>query len=163
MNVNHYISLLQPTHAKNVVVAATHIRLVELQQNAPQTFSAPFGESILFCSWHQFLSVFALWTLFLRILWRCHKPSTSSFNGNESLTHWRWTPSPTCMLHRLPLHNCALPEHATTLLRDWIIRFSPAEGPDGDPRCLVRRVIGAELANQLLLLIDKPTLTIMGP
>ena len=85
---------------------------------------------------------------------------TANFANPISTHRWRTTP-PTRGLHRFPLNNGAIPEHATTRLRDWVIRLSPAEGSNGDPQSQTRRFIGTELTDQFLLFIDEPPFTIL--
>ena len=80
--------------------------------------------------------------------------------GHDS-THRGQTSPPSCGLHRFPLHNGAIPKHASTRLGDWVVGLSPAEGTNGDPCILRRRMISAELADQLLPFIHEPTLTIL--
>ena len=97
-----------------------------------------------------------------RVLWR-FKNFTWSWPISQILnsTHrWRTTP-PTRSLHGFPLNNGAIPEHATTRLRDWVIRLSPAEGSNGDPQTQTRRFIGTELTDQFLLFIDEPPFTVL--
>ena len=86
---------------------------------------------------------------------------SSTFLQEHGLTHWGQTSPPASGLHRFPLHNRAVPEHAPTRLRDWVVRFSPSESPNGDPRSLGRRIISAELTDQPLLFIHEPTFTIL--
>ena len=108
------------------------------------------------------LSVLAQWTLLLRILWR-YENTTAPWPIPQivnSTNWWRTTP-PTRGLHRFPLNNGAIPEHATTRLRDWVIRLSPAEGSNGDPQSQTRRFIGTELTDQFLLFIDEPPFTVL--
>lgn len=76
-------------------------------------------------------------------------------------THWWRTTPPTRGLHRFPLNNGAIPEHATTRLRDWIIGLSPAKGSNGDPQTQTRRFISTELTDQFLLFIDEPPFTVL--
>jgi hypothetical protein len=76
-------------------------------------------------------------------------------------THWWRATPPTRGLHRFPLNNGAIPEHATTRLRDWIIGLSPAKGSNGDPQTQTRRFISTELTNQFLLFIDEPPFTVL--
>ena len=106
------------------------------------------------------LSVLAQWTLLSRILWRIEN-HTSQWPILQILysTYWWRTTPPTRGLHRFPLNNGAIPEHATTRLRDWIIGLSPAKGSNGDPQTQTRRFISTELAHQFLLFIDEPPFT----
>jgi len=87
--------------------------------------------------------------------------TSSAFLKEHCLTHWRQTSPPASGLHRFPLHNSAIPEHAPTRLRDWVIRFSPSEGSNRDPRGLGRRSISAELTDQPLLFVHEPTFTVL--
>ena len=87
--------------------------------------------------------------------------TSSTLLQERGLTHWRQTSPPASGLHRFPLQNSAIPEHAPTRLRDWVVRFSPSEGSNGDPRDLGRRIINAELTDQPLMFIHEPTLTIL--
>tara|TARA_B100002052_G_C15871949_1_gene595130 strand:+ start:892 stop:1314 length:423 start_codon:yes stop_codon:yes gene_type:complete len=75
-------------------------------------------------------------------------------------THWWRAPPPAAVSHRLPGLNRLMAEHPPAGLRDGIIRQSPVEGANGDPLGMVRRIVGAELTNQLLAFIDDPTLSI---
>lgn len=155
-------ALLRLIHAKTDAAGGIRIRWAEMRWNEMQPAWTPFEEWDRFCSWNQNLSVLAQWTLLSRILWRIEnytgiRPILQIYNS----THWWRTTPPTPSLHRFPLNNGTIPEHATTRLRDWIIRLSPAEGPNGDPQTQIRRLIGTELTDQFLLFIDEPPFTIL--
>ena len=133
-----------------------------MRWNGMQLVWTPYEEWGRFCSWNQNLSVLAQWTLLSRILWRIenHTGLWPILQIHNSTHWWRATP-PTRGLHRFPLNNGAIPEHATTRLRDWIIGLSPAKGSNGDPQTQTRRFISTELTDQFLLFIDEPPFTVL--
>ena len=160
--INRCNVLLLLIHAKNDAAAGIRNRWVEMRWNGMQLVCTPFGEWGRICSWNQNLSVLAQWTLLSRILWRIEnhtglQPITQILNSTH---RWRTTP-PTRGLHCFPLNNRAIPEHATTSLRDWVIRLSPAESSNGDPQTQTRRFIGTELTDKFLLFIDEPPFTVL--
>ena len=160
--ITRYNVLLLLIHVKTDAAGGIRNRWVVMRWNGMQLVWTPYEEWGRFCSWNQNLSVLAQWTLLSRILWRNENhtglwPILQILNS----THWWRATPPTRGLHRFPLNNGAIPEHATTRLRDWIIGLSPAKGSNGDPQTQTRRFISTELTDQFLLFIDEPPFTVL--